>query len=98
MGCRGLGSFRWLLQGYEEFVQLSPHKVGTGWVQDWQDSNSSWAPIFFLPLTNYGRDLAAYQESDSDDNATGIVDLEADAPVKPRVTGLQIVFSIASFT
>ncbi|KAJ5090512.1 hypothetical protein N7532_009196 [Penicillium argentinense] len=41
--------------------------------------------LALLPETKYDRDLSAYQEDLSDDNATGNADIEAYGPAKPTV-------------
>jgi len=42
--------------------------------------------LVLLPETKYDRDLSAYQENVSSDISTEVIDVDNDAPVKPKVT------------
>lgn len=42
--------------------------------------------LVLLPETKYDRDLSAYQEAVSNDSSTEVIDVDTDAPVKPKVT------------
>ncbi|KAK5788661.1 hypothetical protein VI817_009619 [Penicillium citrinum] len=42
--------------------------------------------LVLLPETKYDRDLSAYQENVPSDTSTEVIDVDKDAPVKPKVT------------